>query len=47
MRACVVHLGELKCARLYREYACASMFAYCVEELHMSEAERICAFRRV
>jgi 5-methylcytosine-specific restriction endonuclease McrA len=33
------HLGEVDARGLYREYAYASMFAYCVEELHMSEAE--------
>jgi len=31
----LVHLGEMDA----RECACASMFAYCVQELHMSEAE--------
>jgi hypothetical protein len=35
----LVHLGEVDARGLYREYAYASMFAYCVEELHMSEAE--------
>ena len=35
----LVHLGEVDSRGLYREYAYASMFAYCVEELHMSEAE--------
>jgi hypothetical protein len=33
------HLGEVDARGLYREYAYASMFTYCVEELHMSEAE--------
>jgi hypothetical protein len=35
----LVHLGEVDARGLYREYAFASMFAYCVEELQMSEAE--------
>jgi hypothetical protein len=35
----LVHLAEVDARGLYREYACASMFTYCVEELHMSEAE--------
>jgi 5-methylcytosine-specific restriction endonuclease McrA len=35
----LVHLGEVDARGLFREYAYASMFAYCVEELHMSEAE--------
>jgi hypothetical protein len=35
----LVHLAELDARGLYREYAYASMFAYCVEELQMSEAE--------
>jgi 5-methylcytosine-specific restriction endonuclease McrA len=35
----LVHLGEVDARGLYREYACPSMFEYCVEELHMSGAE--------
>ena len=35
----LVHLGEVDARGLFREYAYASMFAYCVGELHMSEAE--------
>ena len=35
----LIHLGEVDARSLYREYAYPSMFAYCVEELHMSEAE--------
>jgi hypothetical protein len=35
----LVHLGEVDARGLYRERAYSSMFAYCVEELHMSEAE--------
>jgi hypothetical protein len=35
----LVHLGEMDARGLYREHAFPSMFAYAVEELHMSEAE--------
>ena len=35
----LLYLGEVDARKLYREQACASMFAYCVEELHMSESE--------
>jgi hypothetical protein len=35
----IAHLGEVDARGLYREHACASMFVYCVEELHMSEAQ--------
>jgi hypothetical protein len=35
----LVHLGEVDARGLYREHAFHSMFAYAVEELHMSEAE--------
>jgi len=35
----LVHLGEVDARGLYREHAYPSMFAYCVEELRMSEAE--------
>src|ERR1700742_2142514 len=35
----LLHLGEVDARGLFREYAYASMFAYCVEELLMSEAE--------
>ena len=35
----LVHLGEVDARGLYREYAFASMFVYCVDELHMSEAQ--------
>ena len=35
----LVHLGEVDARGLYRERAYPSMFEYCVEELHMSEAE--------
>lgn len=35
----IVHLGEVDARGLYREHAYASMFAYCVEALRMSEAQ--------
>ena len=35
----LLHLGEVDARGLYREHAYPSMFAYCVEELHMSEAQ--------
>jgi hypothetical protein len=35
----LLHLGEVDSRGLYREHAFDSMFAYAVEELHMSEAE--------
>jgi hypothetical protein len=35
----LVHLGEVDARGLYRQDAYPSMFAYCVEELRMSEAE--------
>ena len=35
----LLHLGEVDARMLYREHACASMFTYCVEQLHMSEAQ--------
>jgi hypothetical protein len=35
----LVHLGEVDARGLYRQDAYPSMFAYCVEELGMSEAE--------
>jgi 5-methylcytosine-specific restriction endonuclease McrA len=40
----LVHLGEVDARQLYRGEACSSMFAYCVERLHMSEEE---AYRRI
>jgi hypothetical protein len=42
----IVHLGEVDARGLYREHAYPSMFAYCVEELHMSEAEAYAFTRR-
>jgi hypothetical protein len=35
----LVHLGEVDARGLYREHAYPSMFAYCVEELRMSESQ--------
>lgn len=44
----VAHIGEVDARRLYAREASASMFAYCTERLHLSEAEaylRIAAAR--
>ena len=35
----VAHIGEVDERRLYAREACPSMFAYCTEVLHLSEAE--------
>jgi hypothetical protein len=35
----VSHIGEVDERRLYAREACPSMFAYCTERLHLSEAE--------
>jgi hypothetical protein len=35
----LVHLAEVDARALYREHAYASMFDYCVQALHLSEAE--------
>jgi hypothetical protein len=35
----IAHIGEVDERRLYRREASASMFAYCTEVLHLSEAE--------
>jgi hypothetical protein len=35
----VAHIGEVDERRLYAGEACPSMFAYCTERLHLSEAE--------
>jgi hypothetical protein len=35
----VAHIGEVERRRLYAREACPSMFAYCRERLHLSEAE--------
>jgi len=40
----VAHIGEVDARRLYAGQACPSMFAYCTERLHLSEAE---AYRRI
>jgi 5-methylcytosine-specific restriction endonuclease McrA len=44
----VAHVGEVDARRLYAREACPSMFSYCTEILHLSEAEaylRIAAAR--
>jgi hypothetical protein len=46
----LAHLGEVQARRLYARFACSSMFGYCTDVLHMSEAEayaRIGAARAV
>jgi hypothetical protein len=35
----VAHMAEVDERKLYARHACASMFSYCVEVLHFSEAE--------
>jgi len=40
----VAHIGEVEKRRLYAREASPSMFAYCTERLHLSEAE---AYRRI
>jgi len=40
----VAHIGEVDARRLYARQAFPSMFAYCTEGLHLSEAE---AYRRI
>ncbi len=40
----VAHIGEVEEPRLYAREASPSMFAYCTERLHLSEAE---AYRRI
>jgi 5-methylcytosine-specific restriction endonuclease McrA len=35
----VSHIGEVEQRRLYASEACPSMFSYCTERLHLSEAE--------
>ena len=40
LSACLlVHLGEVDARQLYRQHAYSSMFEYCVQGLHLSEAE--------
>jgi len=44
----IAHVGEVDSRRLYAREACPSMFAYCAEVLHLSDAEaylRIAAAR--
>src|SRR5512139_1470114 len=44
----VAHIGEVDARRLYAREASSSMFVYCLERLHLSEAEaylRIAAAR--
>src|SRR5262245_59466641 len=40
----VAHIGEVDARRLFARFAFSSMFAYCTEGLHLSEAE---AYRRI
>ena len=40
----VAHIGEVDGRRLFARHAFPSMFAYCTENLHLSEAE---AYRRI
>ncbi len=40
----VAHIGEVEVRRLYAREAAPSMFVYCTERLHLSEAE---AYRRI
>jgi len=42
--ALVAHLSEFDARRLHRAHACASIFTYCVQVLHLSEGS---AFRRI
>ena len=42
----IVHIGEVDARGLYREYAYASMYTYCVGELRMSEAQALLRIRR-
>jgi hypothetical protein len=35
----IAHIGEVDARRLYARKACPSMFAYCAERLHLSDAE--------
>ena len=34
----IVHLAELDARKLFLHFACASLFKYCTEVLHLSEA---------
>ena len=40
----VVHIGEVDARRLYARFAFPSMFSYCTEGLHLSDAG---AYRRI
>ena len=42
----VAHIGEVDERRLYAREAFPSMFVYCTDVLHLSEAKRTSAFRR-
>src|SRR5262245_3513518 len=42
--ALVVHIGEVDLRRLYTRHSSPSMFVYCTDVLHLSEAE---AYRRI
>ena len=35
----LAHIAEVDARRLYAREACPSMFVYCTERLHLSEAE--------
>ena len=35
----IAHIGEVDARRLYSRRACSSMFSYCIQILHLSEAE--------
>ena len=35
----IAHIGEVDALRLYSRRACSSMFSYCIQILHLSEAE--------
>jgi hypothetical protein len=41
----LMHLAEVDTRELYRRHACSSMFAYCVQKLHLSESEAYLRFR--
>src|SRR5262245_8529305 len=40
----IAHIGEVDVRRLYSRYAASSMFSYCTDILHLSEAE---SYRRI
>jgi hypothetical protein len=41
----VAHIGEVEARRLYAREAVSSMFAYCIEVLHLSEPEAVLRIR--